>query len=107
MEFAAETCQLIDEKKLDPRKINFTDEAHFHLDGYVNKQNYRIHGTEKPAIRTKPLHPEKVTVWAGMNSKGILRPQFIEGRNSVDCRVYRVSSIKCYTFIPDKFAMRM
>lgn len=35
-DFAADTCQAIDEKKLGPHKILFTDEAHFHLDGYVN-----------------------------------------------------------------------
>lgn len=85
-DFAANTCQAIDEKKLDPHKIVFTDEAHFHLDGYVNKQNYRIWGTEKPAIRTKPLHPERVTAWAGMSSKGIIGPIFIDGNRTVDGR---------------------
>jgi len=88
MTFAADTCQKIDEKKLDTKKINFTDEAHFHLDGFVNKQNYRIYGTEKLEIRTKPLHPERVTVWAGMNSKGIIGPQFIDGKKTIYGEVY-------------------
>jgi len=30
------------------RRIIFSDEAHFHLSGYVNKQNGRIRGTENP-----------------------------------------------------------
>ena len=33
-------------------KIIFSDEAHFDLGGYVNKQNYRILGTENPHIHT-------------------------------------------------------
>jgi len=31
------------------RKIIFSDEAHFHLGGYVNKQNCRIWGSENPS----------------------------------------------------------
>ena len=30
------------------KKIIFSDESHFDLGGYVNKQNYRIWGTENP-----------------------------------------------------------
>ena len=76
-DFASETCQAIDEKKLNPHKIMFTDEAHFHLDGYVIKQNYRIQGTEKPSIRTEPLHPKRVTSFAGISSKGSVGPIFV------------------------------
>ena len=40
-----------------------TDEAHVHLGGYVNKQNFRIWGSENPKMITeKPLHPLHVTV---------------------------------------------
>jgi len=84
-DFASETCQAIDEKKLDPHKILFTDEAHFHLDGYVNKQNYRIWGTEKPSIRTKP---ERVTAFAGISSKGSVGPTFVEGKKTITGKVY-------------------
>jgi len=45
------------------RKIIFSDEAHFHLDGYVNKQNCRIWGSENPhVVMEKPMHPQRVTV---------------------------------------------
>ena len=30
------------------KKIILSDEAHFDLSGYVNKQNFRIWGTENP-----------------------------------------------------------
>jgi len=47
------------------RKIIFSDEAHFHLGSYVNKQNCRIWGSENPhVIMEKPMHPQ-VTVWCG------------------------------------------
>ena len=46
------------------KKIIFSDEAHFDLGGYVNKQNYRIWGTENPnAYIDKPTHQKRVTVW--------------------------------------------
>ena len=33
---------------------------------YVNKQTYRIWGTESPhAYIEKPTHPKQVTVWCG------------------------------------------
>ena len=45
-------------------KIFFSDEAHFPLVWYVNRQNCHIEGSENPqVIEEKPLHPEKVTVW--------------------------------------------
>ena len=37
----------------------FSDEAHFYLGGYVNKQNCRICSTENPhAYIEKPTHPK-------------------------------------------------
>lgn len=61
------------------RKIIFSDEAHFHLGGYVNKQNCRIWGTENPhVVEEKPIHPQRVTVWCGFWSGGIIGPFFFE-----------------------------
>ena len=41
------------------KKIIFSDEAHFDLGGYVNKQNCRIWATENPhAYIEKPTHPK-------------------------------------------------
>jgi len=69
-------CQVlssaIEAKDLDVDKIWFSDEAHFWLNGYVNKQNYRFWGTEQPFItQSKPLHSQRLTVWTAMSSRGI------------------------------------
>ncbi|GFV08037.1 histone-lysine N-methyltransferase SETMAR [Trichonephila clavipes] len=46
------------------KRILFTDEAHFWLNGNVYKQNYRIWSKAKPQVYVEtPLHPEKLTVW--------------------------------------------
>ena len=56
-----------------------SNEARFDLDGYVNKQKSRIWGTENPhAYIEKPTHPERVTVWCGFWSRGIIRPFFFK-----------------------------
>ncbi|GFU28614.1 hypothetical protein TNCV_468181 [Trichonephila clavipes] len=47
-----------------PKRILFSDEAHFWLNGYVNKQNCRICSEANPQVYVDtPLHPEKLTVW--------------------------------------------
>ncbi|GFU77617.1 uncharacterized protein TNCV_4176001, partial [Trichonephila clavipes] len=46
------------------KRILFSDEAHFWLNGYVNKQNCRIWSEANPRVYVEtPLHPEKLTVW--------------------------------------------
>ncbi|GFX05637.1 tc3a_0 protein [Trichonephila clavipes] len=50
-----------------------SDEAHFWLNGYVNKQNCRIWGEANPQVYVEtPLHPEKLTVWCALWAGGIL-----------------------------------
>ncbi|GFX50745.1 hypothetical protein TNCV_2723301 [Trichonephila clavipes] len=47
------------------KRILFSDEAHFWLNGYVNKQNCRIWSEANPQVYVEtPLHPEKLTVGA-------------------------------------------
>lgn len=53
-------------------------EAHFHLSGYVNKQNLRFWGTENPRVmHEEPLHPLKATAW-GFHAGGVIGPYFFE-----------------------------
>ncbi|GFV88869.1 uncharacterized protein TNCV_4609141 [Trichonephila clavipes] len=50
----------------------FSDEAHFWLNGYVNKQNFRIWSEANPQVYVEtPLHPEKLTVWCALWAGGI------------------------------------
>lgn len=56
-----------------------SDEAHFHLSGYVNKQNFRYWSANNPRdLHEKPLHSEKVTVWCAVSSRGLVGPYFFE-----------------------------
>ncbi|GFT52854.1 uncharacterized protein TNCV_1459771 [Trichonephila clavipes] len=49
------------------KRILFSDEAHFWLNGYVNKQNCRIWSKANPQVCVEtPLHPEKLTVWCAL-----------------------------------------
>ncbi|GFU92479.1 transposon Tf2-11 polyprotein [Trichonephila clavipes] len=61
------------------------DEAHFWLNGYVNKQNCRIWSEANPQVYVEtPLHPEKLTVWYALWAGGIIGPYFFkndEGHN--------------------------
>ncbi|GFU49376.1 hypothetical protein TNCV_2161791 [Trichonephila clavipes] len=55
------------------KRILFSNEAHFWLNGYVIKQNCRIWSEVNPQVYVKtPLHPEKLTVWCALWAGGIL-----------------------------------
>ncbi|GFU96715.1 hypothetical protein TNCV_839401 [Trichonephila clavipes] len=57
------------------KRILFSDEAHFWLNGYVNKQNCRIWSEANPQVYVEtPLHPEKLAVWCALWAGGILGP---------------------------------
>ncbi|GFY00795.1 hypothetical protein TNCV_2141871 [Trichonephila clavipes] len=59
--------------KIIEERILFSDEAHFWLNGYVNKQNCRISSEANPQVYVEtPLHPEKLTVWCALWAGGIL-----------------------------------
>ena len=59
--------------------IILSDEAHFHLDGFVNRQNCRVWGSENPrVISEKQMHPQRVTVWREFWTGGIIGPYFFE-----------------------------
>lgn len=74
--WALEKCQ---EDPTFSSQILFSDEAHFWLNGYVNKQNCRIWDEEQPEeIQELPLYPEKTTVWCGLWAGGIIGPYFFK-----------------------------
>jgi len=53
----------------------FTDEAWFHLSGYVNSQNTCIWAAENPHTgHEEPLHSQKIAVWCGVSRRRIIGP---------------------------------
>ncbi|RWS10786.1 uncharacterized protein B4U80_09266, partial [Leptotrombidium deliense] len=68
-------------------EIFFTDEAWFHLSGYVNSQNCRFWSADKPRkVVESPLHPQKVGVWCAISHRRIIGPIFFE--KTVNTEVY-------------------
>ncbi|GFW05256.1 hypothetical protein TNCV_3357751 [Trichonephila clavipes] len=60
---------VVNDRKTSP----WHDEAHFWLNGYVNKQNCRIWSEANPQVYVGTLlHPEKLTVWCALWAGGIL-----------------------------------
>lgn len=56
-----------------------SDEAHFHLNGFVNKQNCRYWAERNPhQLHERPLHSPKVTVWCAVGKVGVIGPYFFE-----------------------------
>ena len=69
-----------------------SDKVHFHLLGFVNKQNFRYWAEANPRQHhEKPLHSQRVTVLCAVADFGIIGPYFFEGGHTVtvnsDCYV--------------------
>ncbi|GFU79087.1 putative transposable element [Trichonephila clavipes] len=81
------TINFIDknDQTFDKNDIRNNDEAHFWLNGYVNKQNCCIWSESNPQVYVKtPVHPEKLTVWCALWAGGIIGLYFFkndEGHN--------------------------
>lgn len=61
-------------------RVYFSDEAWFHLSGYVNSQNNRYWSSENPnQFEETSLHPQKIGVWCAMSRKKIIGPIFFSG----------------------------
>ena len=87
LQFANTVIDMVDNEQIDVNKIWFSDECHFWLEGYVNKQNWRHWGTENPhLVVAKPLHPQRITVWCAISGGDIIGPIFIE--TNVNASVY-------------------
>lgn len=61
----------------------WSDEAHFHLNGHVNKQNAFIGLTRtlNPCLKhQQPLYWPGFTVWCALSTNGIIGPFFLNSR---------------------------
>ena len=72
----------LDENEEFHPKIIFSDDAHFWLNGFVNKQNMRYWSVTNPNVLLEtPLHPQKVTVLCGFHAGGVIGPYFFVDEN--------------------------
>jgi hypothetical protein len=66
----------------------FTDEAWFHLSGYVNSQNYRTWATNNPHTFVETdLHPLKIGIWVAISRRRIIGPIFFN--ETINAERYR------------------
>ncbi len=90
------------------QKIIFSDEANFHLSGFINKQNCHFWANDNPrTIVEKPMHPSKVTVWCAFFAGGIIGLFFFENdaSNSVTVTRERYCAMITNFFSPELNAM--
>lgn len=74
--------------------------AHFWLNGFVNKQNCRFWAEENPhVIMETPLYPQKITVWCGIWSGGVIGPFF----ESEDGTALTVNGVRYRAMLNDFF----
>jgi hypothetical protein len=71
--------QLINQNQEIVNNLLMSDEAHFHLSGFVNKQNFRYWSATNPTeLHDRPLHGSKVTVRCAISSFGFVGPYLFE-----------------------------
>jgi hypothetical protein len=74
----------------DVNHVLMTDRANFHLCGNVDSQNL---ATENPRdIHQRHLNSEKIIVWCGVASFGVIGPYFFEGRQSSNSKFIPLQS---------------
>ena len=83
--------------------ILFTDECHFYVNGFDNKQNVRFWGTEKPNLRIqKAPFCQKVTVLSSIFYRFVVDLFFFDN-NTVTGDVYRDILVSIIFHTPCKF----
>ncbi|GFU30153.1 uncharacterized protein TNCV_1649251 [Trichonephila clavipes] len=91
-------------EKEQRKKERESDEAHFWLNGYINKQNCRIWSEANPQVYVEtPLHPEKLTVWCALWAGGIIGPYFFKNDEGLNVTVNsdRYRAMITNFFIPE------
>ena len=77
--FCVNISQRIEDNPTFLDLIFFSDEAHFHLSGNVNKQNMRFLAQAQPHEHViRPFSVEKVSVWCAIGRREIIGPYFFE-----------------------------
>jgi hypothetical protein len=64
---------------VDPDLAFYTDEAWFHLSGFVNSQNNRYWSAENlHSVHEVPLYGVKIVVWCAISEHRIIGPVFFQ-----------------------------
>jgi hypothetical protein len=75
---------LVVEGEIDLQLAFFSDEAWFHLQGYVNTQNNRYWSSQYPHLTHEALlHPVQVGVWCALSARRIVAPVIFN--NTINC----------------------
>ena len=78
-------------------KIIFYVEAHFWLNGYVNKQNCRYSSESSLQVFEElPFHPQRLTVWCGLWHGSIIGPYFFWNKKGRAVIQFSVSAVGRY-----------
>ena len=94
------TCEQLVDTLPNDALVFFSDEAHFHISGCVNKQNMRYWSETNPKeLHERPLHSDRVTVWCAMSRVGIIGPYFFQENG----RAVTVNSGRYVTMIEEFF----
>ena len=79
LQFCNEFLDLVKNNSNILNTLLTSDEAHFHVSGYDNKQNCCYWALNNPhELHQCPLHSTKVTLWYEVYSHGIISPYFLE-----------------------------
>jgi len=94
LQFCSEFLDLVKNNSNIVDTLLMSDEAHFYVSGYVNRQNCCYWAPNNPhELHQCPLHCERVTVWCAVYSHGIFGPYFYEnaeGHTVTDTDRYKV-----------------
>lgn len=80
-EFCMQLQNICNQDQNAVKRIIYSDEATFCLNGIVNRQNCRYWATINPhwMVEAHTQHPQKLNVWCGLVGDTILGPYFFEG----------------------------
>ena len=79
LEFARNELTRIEERPSHLTLLTFSDEAHFHLDGVVNRHNHRYWAPQNPFwVTEQSLHSPRTTAWAAIGKNNMYGPFFFD-----------------------------
>jgi hypothetical protein len=71
----------------DPQLTFFSDEAWFHMQGYINTQNNCYWSSQNSHLTHEaPLHLVKVGVWCALSARRVMGPVFFN--ETINCERY-------------------